>query len=384
MHAPEENARETTLRQLTELPAVDEVVWAIVSRFHSSKSAARLYFVAPTARAGTTTIATAAALALAAQQHDPVCLVEANVEHPSLSRLLGLRPAGLTESLEQGADPTSFLQGVPGCPRLDVLTAGARRELGSGALTATIWSSVLEALGKSHRYVVVDAPPILEHMKSRLMLQQSDGAVLVLHTNSTSRDEADRAHRMVTEAGVPALGVVFNNYRTGRWRSRAERARDARAKELAPATGTQGIGVPRMIPIPAPGDALHAAAHKSIVLRRKLALSVKPVHAVGGHVDGDARPEVELLERRIAKLVAQLTETEEKLVRISRMKDVDPGLASIYREAQGIDAADRARAHKTALLEKIFVANQELQQAIARHKRDPQGGGFRMATSGDA
>ena len=49
------------------------------------------------------------------------------------------------------------------------------------------------------------------------------------------------------------------------------------------------------------------------------------------------RGQVELLERRLAKLVATLEETERRLQEVSALKDVDHGVESAYRSVQGSD-----------------------------------------------
>lgn len=74
---------------------------------------------------------------------------------------------------------------------------------------------------------------------------------------------------------------------------------------------------------------------------------------------------VERLERRIQKLVRNLEITEEQLRRLARMKDVDPGLASIFRTVQGLSPEDVNYETKQALMTAIFKANLELRRKMA-------------------
>lgn len=69
--------------------------------------------------------------------------------------------------------------------------------------------------------------------------------------------------------------------------------------------------------------------------------------------------EVELLERRIAKLKANLQAT---VMRFSRGEAVDEGISSIYREVQGLDHADSLYERKRELMKTIFQANLTLQK----------------------
>lgn len=79
------------------------------------------------------------------------------------------------------------------------------------------------------------------------------------------------------------------------------------------------------------------------------------------------RQQIETLERRIQKLNDMLSRTEQDLAHMARLKSFDPGVASIYRDVQGIAAEDEAKALKKDLMQKIFEANLELKQAMHKH-----------------
>jgi hypothetical protein len=100
---------------------------------------------------------------------------------------------------------------------------------------------------------------------------------------------------------------------------------------------------------------------------------VRAIHSLrevgGGGGGGDlkeARARIDVLERRIAKLIHVLGVTEEELQRVAAMKGIDLGIASIYRSVQGIapDAAHRER--KLAMMRDIFESNLDL-----KHKPRP-------------
>ena len=81
--------------------------------------------------------------------------------------------------------------------------------------------------------------------------------------------------------------------------------------------------------------------------------------------------EVELLRRRIAKLVDQLGATETELEDLHRARMVDPGQSSVYRSVQGLSPSDAAFARKRELLEAIFEANTRLREALERGAEGP-------------
>ena len=76
----------------------------------------------------------------------------------------------------------------------------------------------------------------------------------------------------------------------------------------------------------------------------------------------DAR--IERLERRVAKLVRALEATEATLQKVAAMKDVDLGIASLYRVVQGL-APSANLEEKRAMMRRIFEANVVLQQKRA-------------------
>jgi hypothetical protein len=73
-----------------------------------------------------------------------------------------------------------------------------------------------------------------------------------------------------------------------------------------------------------------------------------------------AQEEVEILRRRVAKLKRALEARERTLAELTAMKGVVPGIASTYREVQGLSVADPDRERKETLLQRIFAANLEL------------------------
>jgi len=64
--------------------------------------------------------------------------------------------------------------------------------------------------------------------------------------------------------------------------------------------------------------------------------------------------ELELLERRVQKLTAQLEETQELLARVRNEKaDGEAGVPSIHRTVQGLTGGDRAVEQRRALMREI-------------------------------
>lgn len=71
--------------------------------------------------------------------------------------------------------------------------------------------------------------------------------------------------------------------------------------------------------------------------------------------------EIEQLHRRIAKLTGSLESTEKEIQRLRKLKAVDDGVESIYRDVQGLDNSDDRAEIKKELMGAIFQANMDLQ-----------------------
>ena len=70
--------------------------------------------------------------------------------------------------------------------------------------------------------------------------------------------------------------------------------------------------------------------------------------------------EIELLRRRVNKLTESLGLTEQELLRLRSAGTVDDGVASIYREVQGLSMEDTRDELKQQLMSSIFEANLDL------------------------
>jgi diguanylate cyclase (GGDEF)-like protein len=95
----------------------------------------------------------------------------------------------------------------------------------------------------------------------------------------------------------------------------------------------------------------------------------------GGEEDLEAaRAQIDLLERRIAKLTHILGLTEEELQRVAAMKGLDLGIASIYRSVQGLAADASQRERKLEMMRVIFEANMDLRRKTSSGQDPPPSG----------
>jgi transposase len=64
----------------------------------------------------------------------------------------------------------------------------------------------------------------------------------------------------------------------------------------------------------------------------------------------------------VTKLVESLEATEKTLKEVAAMKNIDLGIASLYRVVQGLPEEEQNRAQKKQMMEIIFQANLDMQK----------------------
>jgi hypothetical protein len=254
------------------------------------------------------------------------------------------------------------LQEPRGCNGLHVLPAGTARAPIPGEFTTEAFRAVIDGLAELCDYLIIDAPPVLDHLESRLLLRDADGALLVLRTGRTSKTDVDRACAILAEAGAPVLGAIFNAYKPAGPFDRKSFGRTLRPTSQVAVSANYAWIEARATGQPA----ACTAAGPPVGPAARPAPVASPAFPPGSVPEDVHRRQIELLERRIAKLTRYLAKAEESLERLAALRGEDTGVASIYRSAQGMSPEERALAFKQKLMQKIFQANLELRQKLSR------------------
>jgi len=76
--------------------------------------------------------------------------------------------------------------------------------------------------------------------------------------------------------------------------------------------------------------------------------------------------QIEMLERRIAKLTQALGMTEQDLLRVMALKGIDSGLPSIYKSVQGLSSGEAEFDRKKAMMLTILEANLALKRELEK------------------
>jgi Mrp family chromosome partitioning ATPase len=159
---------------------------------------------------GKSTLAAQLALVLSESKRARVLLVEANMQRPSLARLLGCRvPPGLGISMQLaqrmrgGIDPWAVL-GLG--PALHALLESEGDPGFPETLHSTHFRVAIERLGRAYDWVVVDAPSVLGSGDANVVEDAVDGMVVVVRSESSRGADVRAAVKQLGDR--KAIGVV--------------------------------------------------------------------------------------------------------------------------------------------------------------------------------
>lgn len=160
--------------------------------------------------AGTTTVAANLAEHLASQPGVRVLLVDANLQRPTISKMLGAgRAPGLSDGIHAGGFESIETIETP-VPNLRLLAAGtAGREL-EGTVDPEALLKQIEAVAAGFDFVVLDLPPVADVDAVGRMREQCQGLMLVLEANRSRRQVARYLVRSLSEGPGGEVAVVLN------------------------------------------------------------------------------------------------------------------------------------------------------------------------------
>lgn len=149
--------------------------------------------------------------ALVQQQGRRVLLVDADLRNPHLHLTLGAEPGpGLSDYLRSEADEFSVIQGGP-MENLFLIPAGSKNENPAELVANGRMNTLLNRLQPLFDWIIVDSPPAAAVSDAALLANYCDGVLMVVRSNATPFDIAQRARQ---EFGENLIGVVLNGIST--------------------------------------------------------------------------------------------------------------------------------------------------------------------------
>jgi capsular exopolysaccharide synthesis family protein len=160
---------------------------------------------------GKTSVSTNCAITLAQLGMGDVLLVDADLRHPDLHRILGVpQTPGLSDLLVGGVGVTEVIRPTR-IPRLFVIPAGPVPTNPAELLFSPRFTQALAALGERFAHIVIDTPPLLGVSDTLVLAPRVEGVILVLRHRHAGRDAAQRAVQMLGSVRARLLGVVLNH-----------------------------------------------------------------------------------------------------------------------------------------------------------------------------
>ena len=174
-------------------------------------SAASVMFCGVESGSGCSTVCGRTAELLSSQVPGSVCVVDANLRAPSLHRYFQLdNREGFSDALAKSSSMQGFARQMQG-RNLWVITAGTSLDVLLPACLERLNSQLL-TLRTVFDYVLVDVEPVSLSKNAVLLGQLVEGAVLVIESNSATRESARQTKEILNAANVRILGAVLNKW----------------------------------------------------------------------------------------------------------------------------------------------------------------------------
>ena len=156
---------------------------------------------------GKSTVVMNLATALSQQGKHSILVVDGDLHRCSLTQRLSPRSAGLAECIARGLDPSAAIHQLQPLG-WHFLPAGTPPENASELLHNDVVSGILQKLGPSFDWILLDSPPVAPLADSVSFARSVDGVLFVMKADSTPKEAVEDAISLVGKKRV--VGVVLN------------------------------------------------------------------------------------------------------------------------------------------------------------------------------
>lgn len=160
-------------------------------------------------REGKSTTAINLAITLA-QTGQPVFLIEADLRRPKIADYMGIEGgAGLTDVLVGRATVDEVMQPWGSTGNLWVMASGPLPPNPSELLGSQAMSDLIHHLER-RATLIIDAPPLLPVTDAAVLTRLAGGALMVVATGKTRREQLRTGEQSIESVGGKILGLVLN------------------------------------------------------------------------------------------------------------------------------------------------------------------------------
>lgn len=161
-------------------------------------------------REGKSTVAINLAITLA-QSGKRILLVDTDLRRPRVHRAFGLTARrGVTTALVGEAKPADVVLTTE-VPGLDIVACGPIPPNPSELLHTDAFRQFVEAVRDRYDHVMFDSPPLGAVTDAAILAAQLDGVIVVVKSQSTTREALRVTARQLHDVGARVLGAVFND-----------------------------------------------------------------------------------------------------------------------------------------------------------------------------
>jgi succinoglycan biosynthesis transport protein ExoP len=151
----------------------------------------------------------------AAKIGQKVLLVDGDLRLPQLQNHPGLAPSNTyTHSLEDvlngNIEADKAIKPSQLHENLDVLAGNSRCRKPSALLGTEKFANLIKQWEEKYDLVIVDSPPLIGLSDTKLIATKTEGLMLVVHLDQTTKDLVQDALGEITSARLPLLGLVAN------------------------------------------------------------------------------------------------------------------------------------------------------------------------------
>jgi capsular exopolysaccharide synthesis family protein len=161
-------------------------------------------------REGKTTVAANLAISIA-QSGKRVLVIDTDMRRPRMHHAFGLRnTVGLTSILVGDSTLTESVR-PSGIPNVTVMCCGPIPPNPAELLHRERFQALIDEVQKAYDFVVFDSPPLGAVTDAAILAAQLDGVMVVVKSQSTTREALRVTARQLNDVGARVLGAVFND-----------------------------------------------------------------------------------------------------------------------------------------------------------------------------
>ncbi|MFH2035510.1 MAG: CpsD/CapB family tyrosine-protein kinase [Candidatus Zixiibacteriota bacterium] len=138
-------------------------------------------------------------------------LIDFDLRRPMIHKLFGLSvQKGIVEILTNAVSSRNLIKKTSH-ENLDILTAGVIVHNPSDIFNGAAIHRVIEEMKFYYDLILVDSPPLIPVLDPIVLLEEMDGAIMVVKAGATGKDIIERARDLLNNQKDKVIGVVVNN-----------------------------------------------------------------------------------------------------------------------------------------------------------------------------